>query len=667
MITVLIRSKNEEMYIAETFKAVFAQKLRDFEVILVDSGSKDKTVEIASKFDVRILKIAAKEFTYGYALNLGSKNAKGDIIVNLSAHAIPASDRWLENLVGPLNNPRVAASYGRQLPNKGCAPIEKRDLFETYSDRWKVQIQDPSFSNSNSAIKKEIWDRIPFDEKMTFAEDIHWSKQVLRSRYRIAYEPEAAVYHSHEHSTRQIYGRELNRHRARLQRGQLFAFKRLISLALEGTKEDMGFCIRNGESSRWLVYIPIYHCILLLARIQVHSVFLALNMRKRLKGIKLLRKPYNYLVGTCRYRKEWVRYKWVLLKESFRDYSDVKNILLIRTFGIGDIVRTSPIIEKIRQKFPNAKIYYFTLQKHLAVIASNPYIDRCYTEKEIEEVSKRKYDLVINWQIFDNCVHSKKLMKGVKAKKILGRRFYGNNNNHFNTKLTLSTWMEFFCQLALIPYHKKDPCRTKIYFSDIRDEKRRILDELGIKDGPKYIGICMGTDEVFRPEYWYRNFSIDFLERLIKELSKKYKLILVGCSKDRNTKDRQRLNRLSSSPGLLNLIDRLDLDELIAVVKRCSCFVSPDTGVMHMAMALKVPVVGLFSNNTGSAVISPKKMGRNYTLLYNDRPNCFPCEQMFEEECLRQRRARCIEGIPISKVVKEVDRCTMQYISSMYY
>jgi len=69
MITVLIRSKNEEMYIAETFKAVFAQKLRDFEVILVDSGSKDKTVEIASKFDVRILKIAAKEFTYGYALN----------------------------------------------------------------------------------------------------------------------------------------------------------------------------------------------------------------------------------------------------------------------------------------------------------------------------------------------------------------------------------------------------------------------------------------------------------------------------------------------------------------------------------------------------------------------------------------------------------------------
>ena len=279
MITILIRTKNEEKYIEETLRRIFSQRCKDFEVIVVDSGSKDRTLEIVNKFAIRLLKIPPEKFSYGYALNFGIKNAIGEVIINLSAHAIPANDKWLENLIKPLRDWEVAGVYGRQLPNLNCNPIEKRDLLETYGDERKIQTQEITFSNSNSAIRKEIWEKFPFDERMSFAEDIYWSKEVLGNGYKIAYEPQAMVYHSHQHSLKTIYLRELKRHRGRLQRGDIFKAKNLISLFLEGIKADFLFCIKEKESTKWLFYIPIYHLVLLLARCKIEMHFFRLDIR----------------------------------------------------------------------------------------------------------------------------------------------------------------------------------------------------------------------------------------------------------------------------------------------------------------------------------------------------------------------------------------------------
>jgi rhamnosyltransferase len=655
-VSLIIRTKNEERYIGETLGKVFFQNYKDFEVIIVDSGSKDRTLEIINKFNVRILRITPQEFSYGYALNFGIKNAISDVIVSLSAHAIPANNKWLENLIAPLKDAGVIAVYGRQLPDFNCSPIEKKDLIETYGEKKKIQTQDVTFSNSNSAIKKKAWEKFPFDEGMSFAEDIHWSKQVLESGYAIVYEPEAAVYHSHAHSLKEIYLRELNRHRGRLQRKHIFKVKNLISLFLEGVKGDMLFCIKGKESLKWLFYIPIYHLVLLSARCKIQIHFFRVNIRKRLKKFRLLRRVYNSLLGLYRYRRERLKYNLMLLVESMKNCSDVRDILLARTFGIGDIIRTTPIIEKLKKKFCNAKIYYFTYKRNLPLVFFNPYINRCYSEEEIEELLKKEYDLVINWQIFDDCIYTKRVLKNIKAKRILGRHFDTNGNYYFDTTLHLRTWMEMFCKIALVPYYKQDPQKVRIYFSSNKD-KGAVLKKFNLNGKERYVGICMGGNESGGSEYWYRNFSIDFFKDLIRELSIKYKLILVGKSKDRDIEEREKLKTLNGHPNLLNLIDRLKLEELMAVIDNCDCFISSDTGPLHIAMALGVPVVAVFSNNTGGIYISPKKRGRYYSILYNAQPNCFPCEQLFEEECLESRRARCIEGIPISKIIKEVDRC----------
>ena len=259
MITILIRSKNEEKDIGQVLEKVFSQSLKDFEVIVIDSGSKDRTVEIVKRFKVKLLEISSQEFTYGYALNLGAKNAAGEIIVSLSAHAVPADDRWLENLIRPLKDLQVAVVYGRQLPDSHCNPIEKRDLFESYGDTRNIQTKDITFSNSNSAIRKNVWERFAFDETMDFGEDIDWSKRVLNNGYKIGYEPSSRVYHSHHHSLREVYFRELNRHKGRMQRRQRFKLKNLIAMFLEGINEDVLFCIRRNEGIKWVFYIFVYH------------------------------------------------------------------------------------------------------------------------------------------------------------------------------------------------------------------------------------------------------------------------------------------------------------------------------------------------------------------------------------------------------------------------
>jgi glycosyltransferase involved in cell wall biosynthesis len=84
--SIIIRAKNEEALVGEVLTAVYEQTFRDFEVILVDSGSTDRTVEIARTFPIKIVEIRPEEFTYGRALNIGCKAAQGQFLVFVSAH-----------------------------------------------------------------------------------------------------------------------------------------------------------------------------------------------------------------------------------------------------------------------------------------------------------------------------------------------------------------------------------------------------------------------------------------------------------------------------------------------------------------------------------------------------------------------------------------------------
>ena len=198
--SVVIRAKNEARFFGETLSALSSQVDADpFEIIVVDSGSTDGTLDIARQFPIKLIEIAPETFTYGRALNLGIKEASGDFVASLSAHSTPADERWLAKLIEPFKSARVAGVVGRQIPRANATWLELIGMRMSGVMRERPELRDrnPMFSNANGAFRRALWQRVPFDEGVAGAEDIAWARTMQALGFLIAYEPGAAVYHSH--------------------------------------------------------------------------------------------------------------------------------------------------------------------------------------------------------------------------------------------------------------------------------------------------------------------------------------------------------------------------------------------------------------------------------------------------------------------------------------
>jgi GT2 family glycosyltransferase len=228
-ISVVILTYNGERYLAEVLNAIFAQKTTlTFEVVAVDSGSSDRTLEILEKHTIRIIQIPNREFGHGRTRNFGAQSTGGQYVVFLTQDATPANENWLENLVCPLvEDQRVAGAYSRQIPRPDCNPIESRDIgigAGPLSTVKKVDFQDPiqktnydahrtsfiTFSNVSSCIRRNALDTLPFSEQIVMVEDQEWCKRAIESGYWVIYEATSSVYHSHNHSLQMIYKRHFD-------------------------------------------------------------------------------------------------------------------------------------------------------------------------------------------------------------------------------------------------------------------------------------------------------------------------------------------------------------------------------------------------------------------------------------------------------------------------
>ena len=104
IISIIIRTYNEERYLNDLLNAISNQNVNDHkvEIIIVDSGSTDKTLEIANSFNCTIKKIEKVNFSFGRSLNLGCITSNGEILIFISGHCIPANEFWLQNLINPI-------------------------------------------------------------------------------------------------------------------------------------------------------------------------------------------------------------------------------------------------------------------------------------------------------------------------------------------------------------------------------------------------------------------------------------------------------------------------------------------------------------------------------------------------------------------------------------
>jgi 2-desacetyl-2-hydroxyethyl bacteriochlorophyllide A dehydrogenase len=204
--SIVIRAFNEERWLPEVFEALARQRYRDFEVLLVDSGSVDRTRDIAAAHGARIVRLRSEDFTFGHSLNVGVQEAKGRFVAIVSAHAIPANEDWLERLVAPLRREAVAMVYGGQRGHQISKFSEARDFERLFPTR-PHEVCDPDnpfANNANSAVRRDLWEKHAFDEGLPGLEDIEWAKYWMENGRKVMYEPEACIIHVHTETWSQV-------------------------------------------------------------------------------------------------------------------------------------------------------------------------------------------------------------------------------------------------------------------------------------------------------------------------------------------------------------------------------------------------------------------------------------------------------------------------------
>jgi glycosyltransferase involved in cell wall biosynthesis len=268
------------------------------EIVVVDSGSGDGSVEVARERGALVHEIPAHAFSHGASRNLGARLATGEFLVFISQDAYPVADDWLSRLIAPMRcNDRVAGVYGRQLPHDGASPPEVYFLNFLYGPAPRSQrvtgvdqlsMDTTLFSNVNSAIRTPIFERFPFVEDIIMSEDQEWSRRVLLAGLEIAYEPAAAVRHSHNYTLaaafRRFFDSGASSRRAYMAGGRESS-RALRTASIDYVRGEFTWLWRSGNG-RSIPYAVVYEAAKMAGLIAgVNHERLPLKAKRRLSAL----------------------------------------------------------------------------------------------------------------------------------------------------------------------------------------------------------------------------------------------------------------------------------------------------------------------------------------------------------------------------------------------
>jgi rhamnosyltransferase len=209
IVSIVIRTLNESKTLGKVLQALQNQALQPNEIIIVDSGSTDNTIQVGERHGARIIELPSNSFSYGRALNIGFAASSGNILISLSGHAIPIDKDWLSNLARNFSTPKIAAVSSRLISNPDSR------LHNLWFNMPFLFYRKPKkdilwlFWNTAAAYQREIWEQYRFNEDLHGCEDREWAMRILIDGYHIAYEPKSVVWHSHDEGFFKFAGRVL--------------------------------------------------------------------------------------------------------------------------------------------------------------------------------------------------------------------------------------------------------------------------------------------------------------------------------------------------------------------------------------------------------------------------------------------------------------------------
>ena len=212
--------------------------------------------------DVRVIHISKEEFDHGNTRNLGMRETTGDVVVFMTQDALPADGSMMEELLAPFADPRVGASYARQLPREDCSFLERYTRSFNYppvgavksrEDLQQLGIKTFFCSNVCAAWRRSIWEQMGgFETKTIFNEDMILAGREIQAGYKIAYAAGAKVYHSHNYTGRQQFHRNFDLGVSQAQHPELFGMVSSGSEGIRLVRKTAGFVLKSGKP--WLLF-----------------------------------------------------------------------------------------------------------------------------------------------------------------------------------------------------------------------------------------------------------------------------------------------------------------------------------------------------------------------------------------------------------------------------
>ena len=252
-VSIIMRSFNEAWALKGTLPALAAQEFKNWELIVIDSGSTDGSQDlIRAAQPAHFVQITPKEYNPSRVMNQGMRLAKSEFGIFINADATPQGTNWLRPLVNALQDPKTAACFGRQIPQPDCQAVFANDYDRCFGPNRESAKWEHFFSMVSSGLRKDVWSKRGFREDLQYAEDDEYTRWCKAQGYEVAYVPESVAMHSHNYTPEQSYKRAFGDARA-IGKAWIgapgeFNFAKTVLLGwVSDVRHDLKFCAREKK------------------------------------------------------------------------------------------------------------------------------------------------------------------------------------------------------------------------------------------------------------------------------------------------------------------------------------------------------------------------------------------------------------------------------------